>query len=111
MEKLHSQSSLTFSLTLFACLACLPLLGACHGSSCVVGGTPGTHNPAPTDSSIVINLDNLDGGIAPPPIDAAPPYDSVGLSDDVPQAALCGDGILQTGEACDDGNSLGDDGC
>ena len=108
MEKLHPHSSLACSPALLACLACLPLLGACEDRG-VVGGNSDAFNPARADTSIVITL--LDGGIAQPPVDAATPYDSAGLGDDVPQVALCGDGILQTGEACDDGNPVPGDGC
>ena len=50
----------------------LPLLGACQGSSGVVGGASDAYNPAPVDSSIVINLENPDGDTQPP-VDAATP--------------------------------------
>jgi fibro-slime domain-containing protein len=53
---------------------------------------------------------------APAPVqyDGAAPSDGAscnGCSTDAPQVAVCGDGVLQAGEKCDDGNSVPGDGC
>ncbi len=45
-----------------------------------------------------------DGGLSPGP-------DACGNCIDAPEVAICGDGILETGEQCDDGNLIPGDGC
>lgn len=45
--------------------------------------------------------------------DAATTFDAQATSDagDAAEVAVCGDGIVQLGEVCDDGNSIPGDGC
>jgi len=105
-----AKSKLQFSIVLYLFLACLPLI-ACQGNNGVVGGNvdaPFVLSDARADDVLVVI--NLDAGTTAPLIDAST-FDSVGVSDDVPQGPMCGNGILETGEACDDGNLTPGDGC
>ncbi|WP_395827963.1 DUF4215 domain-containing protein [Archangium violaceum] len=68
---------------------------------------------------------DIDAGTTPDDPDASTPDDGgttdpdAGTTPDTPDASTptdggtgrCGDGLIQTGEACDDGNTVGGDGC
>jgi fibro-slime domain-containing protein len=115
-----STNTIRHSLTLAFLLGLgfLPIGSGCQGPSAVTGVTTpaadaGSGGSLPTtDAPFQITLDTappkLDGGLAPPPLDSAP---CIGCVVDAPPIAVCGDGILQSGESCDDGNARPGDGC
>ena len=55
----------------------------------------------------------MDASPPPPPMDAAPPPVPTDAAPpkDGPGPGVCGDGIVNTGEECDDGNTKDNDGC
>jgi fibro-slime domain-containing protein len=66
--------------------------------------------------SIILNPSSIDASSGLDLGPAAPPADGdagacFGCGADAPDQAICGDGTLQTGEQCDDGNAVPGDGC
>jgi len=105
----HAKPSPVCVLPLAFFFACVAFLSGCQDNGVVGKNTDALVNPNPDVSPITIDLD---GGTAPStPVDSAAPYDTAGVNEDVPQVPICGDGILQPGEACDDGNPIPGDGC
>lgn len=47
----------------------------------------------------------------PPPVDAPPPPVDAPPPADAPPAGVCGNGMVEAGEDCDDGNTRNEDGC
>lgn len=90
--------------TLFFTSGLMLAFGACGGGSSNAGsGGSGSHNPF--DGGFDSPTGLTDSGTYIPPVPR--PRDSGANS----EPAGCGDGKLQTGEACDDGNDKGGDGC
>ncbi len=85
----------------------LSLGAGCGGTGSVGGGGQAAHDGSPTAVDGVIIVfpgGSHDGG-------PSPGQDGCDNCTDAPELAICGDGILQTGEQCDDGNLVPGDGC
>ena len=78
------------ALRLFGVMSVMGAFGAFGVAGCGSSGTPSENLDPDADPT-------CDGSCDAPPPDTAPP--------------ACGDGVLQPGEACDDGNTKSGDGC
>ena len=98
-------------LPLVVCLASLPLGAGCGNPPQV--NTVGQGDASPPSPDVSYNI-NLDAVVAAKDVPVSPRYDS-GLCTtctiDASTVPVCGDGILQVGEGCDDGNAKPGDGC
>lgn len=114
-----------------------PAALACHAGVCVAASVVDAPETAPAPTATDTQLDASDGAFQcgeggdtacpPPPVDwctsdidtpLPPPlvaywssFCDGGLDASSPPSALCGDGIVQVSEVCDDGNTQGGDGC
>jgi fibro-slime domain-containing protein len=109
--------SVRASWSLFSVLVLLPLLGAagCGGST----DEPSVFRDAGSEASTDAAADGAaQPESAPPPffgdggtVDSAPPEFDACSGASCFDGPVCGDGVVETGETCDDGNTIPGDGC
>ena len=93
----------TFHALSAVCVGALWLVAGCQDVGSVGGGKPGPDAAQPGVDAFII--------VIPPSVDAARREGGSFPGTDAPELAICGDGILQVGERCDDGNLVPGDGC
>jgi fibro-slime domain-containing protein len=106
-----------FALVLSAFTTTLCMTAGCGNDPPAVGQNGGTGGSGGADAPVIILPPGMDGpvgtgGTGGPfgGFDGPYPFGYDGGYPDVP-SAICGDGVLQTGETCDDGNAIPGDGC
>ena len=108
LQQFSSSRSISLALT-----ATLALAVGCGSPTSVGGGdaeSPGV-GVGPSDASVIILPPGMDAGT--PNGGASGGLDAEAYDTFAPDAptSICGDGILQVGEQCDDGNAIPGDGC
>lgn len=76
-------------------------------ASCPFIGVTGT----PTAADFIVSVEDAVDESTPPAQAAPFPAVSVGVTGCAPAVVACGNGVTQPGEECDDGNTIGGDGC
>jgi len=87
------------------CGVWLAIQTGCGGNPSVSGDDPGTNGGSATGGSAT---SGTGGGLV---ISTGGENDNTGGDDDKPTTYVCGNGELEPGEFCDDGNTADDDGC